>query len=221
MLPADRRARAQTCSLLFALVASGCSGSSGVQSSPTPLDLTTPTDGAPMAPGDMVRVGFWREANLNGDYAVESSGEVILPILGARSVAGKPADEVRRALLSEYSGQLRNQEVSVTTLRRVRVLGYVRQPGLYYVDATMSVADAIALAGGVDVEGDVRDIRLLRDGTVIRPDLDQSVRLGSAGIRSSDQIEVGQRGWLSRNTAAVIGSAVAATAIIISALIQN
>ena len=174
-----------------------------------------------MAAGDMIRVAFWRETNLNGDYPVEVSGAVILPILGTRQVAGRPADEVREKLLTEYVGQVRNQEVSVTVLRRVRVLGSVRAPGLYYVDATMSVADAIALAGGVASDGNPSDIRLMRDGVIVRKDLDQSVSLGSTGIQSGDQVNVEQKGWAARNSGAIIGAFIASAAIIAAAVIQS
>jgi len=174
-----------------------------------------------MAAGDMIRVAFWRETNLNGDYPVEVSGNVILPILGSRQVAGRPANEVREKLVVEYTGQVRNQEVSVTILRRVRVLGSVSDPGLYYVDATMSVADAIALAGGVTSDGNPSDIRLMRDNVIVREDLDQSVYLGSAGIQSGDQINVAQKSWIARNTGAIIGSFVAGTAIVAAAVISN
>lgn len=212
-------------SLAFMLVAAtagtACGGSNSTEPSPSPITLASSTDGAPTAAGDMIRVAFWRETNLNGDYPVEASGEVILPILGTRQVAGRAADEVRKGLLAEYAGQVRNQEVNVTILRRVRVLGSVGQPGLYYVDATMSVADAIALAGGITTDGNPNDVRLMRDGVIVREDMDQSIPLGSAGIRSGDQINVQQRSWGSRYTGAILGSIIAGMAIIAAAVIQN
>jgi acetyltransferase-like isoleucine patch superfamily enzyme len=44
--------------------------------------------------------------------------------------------------------------------------------------------------------------------------------IGASDIRSGDQIVVGQKSWLARNTAVIIGSVIAAGAIIAAAFIN-
>ena len=103
----------------------------------------------PLTPGDALKLSFWREPELNGQYEIDESGTTVLPILGTRNVTALPAGELKTKLTEEYGQELRNQEVQIVLLRRVRVLGEVNRPGLYYLDATMTLGDAIALAGSV------------------------------------------------------------------------
>jgi polysaccharide export outer membrane protein len=174
-----------------------------------------------LQPGDAVRVRVWREGDLSGEFQVDQRGVVTLPLLGEREVTGLHPDSLRDRLVTEYRTYLQNPSVDVTLLRRISVLGEVRSPGLYPVDGTMTLADAIAMAGGVGPQGNQDDIRLIRDGAEIRTDLDEQVLVGSGDLRSGDQVVVGQKSWFSRNSGAVFGSVVAASAIIAAALINN
>jgi polysaccharide biosynthesis/export protein len=174
-----------------------------------------------LQPGDAVRVRVWREGDLSGEFQVDQRGVVTLPLLGEREVTGMHPDSLRDRLVVEYREYLQNPSVEVTLLRRISVLGEVRSPGLYPVDGTMTLADAIAMAGGVGPQGNDDDIRLIRDGAEIRTDLDEEILVGSGDLRSGDQVVVGQKSWLARNSGAVFGSLIAASAIIAAAFINN
>jgi len=157
------------------------------------------TNGASLLPGDIVRIQIWREEDLSGEFQVNESGIVVLPLLGDRSVLGISPDSLRDQLVEEYDGFLVNPSVNVTLLRRVTVMGEVRVPGLYPVDATVSVAQLIAIAQGVTSEGDVNRIRLIRGGQTVNTNLAGTMAITEAGIRSGDQIMIGKRSWISRN----------------------
>lgn len=174
-----------------------------------------------LEPGDAIRVEIWREPDLSGVFDIDERGTVTLPLLGDHKVAGLSADSLRDALVAEYAEYLQNPSIDVTLLRRVSILGEVRSPGLYPVDATITLAEALALAGGVAPNGNKNDINLIRDGEVIPQNLEAAAVVGSTDIRSGDQIIVGERSWASRHSGAIIGSAVAAAAIIGAALISN
>jgi polysaccharide export outer membrane protein len=165
-------------------------------------------------------VTVWREEDLSGTFTIDDRGVVTLPLLGERRVAGMPATELRDALLGDYREYLQNPSIEVAVLRRITVLGSVGQPGLYTVDTTMSLREAIGLAGGVAPTGDATDIRLLRDGRVVRSVLDGNASIGAVDIRSGDEIVVGERSWLERNSGALLGSLIAAAAVITTALIR-
>ena len=47
-----------------------------------------------------------------------------------------------------YDHRLVDGSEAVTFLRRVNVLGAVKEPGVYPVDETMTIANVLALAGG-------------------------------------------------------------------------
>lgn len=164
-----------------------------------------PNEQNSLLPGDVVRVRIWREEDLSGEFQVDENGFVVLPLLGRRQVMGISPAVLREQLTDQYAEYLVNPSVNVTLLRRITVLGEVRVPGLYPVDATVSVAALIALAQGLSPDGDADDIRLVREGRVIRSNLRGTAVIGEEGIRSGDQIIVGKRSWISRNIASLVG----------------
>ena len=198
------------------LILSGC-GSSGPP--PAPVSAA-PVEPAPLAPGDAIDVSFSREPEQSGTYAVDETFRVGLPFLGARSVEGVRPSDLRADLMAEYEARLRNQTIDLRILRRVRVLGSVLNPGLYRVDATMSLADVVAEAGGATPDGDLNGVQVMHeDGTV-------SSQIGiSAGaftdLRSGDEVFVPQRSWVSRNGVVLLSATVSAFAIIAAAALYN
>lgn len=151
-------------------------------------------------PGDVVRLRIWREPDMSGDFTVDDAGTVTFPRLGRMQVASMAADSMKNLLITEYARYLRNPSVEVTLLRRVRVTGAVRTPGLYTADQTMRVRDVLALAGGATTDGHMDQVRLDRNGQSIRLDLRGSPRDNDMALRSGDQLYVPQRNWFARNT---------------------
>ena len=198
------------------LVLAACSGSPPVQTAPASEAAET----LALSPGDAIRVQVWREADLSGTFTVDDRGIATLPLLGEREVTGLDPSELRDKLLTDYREYLQNPSIEVTILRRISILGAVRSPGLYPVDATVSLSDALALAGGLAPHGNLNDIRLIRDRQVILLDFDAATLVGMSDIRSGDQIVVGAKGWIARNPGAFFGSLLAAGAIITATLIR-
>jgi len=167
----------------------------------------------PLAPGDMIRLHFWQEAQFSGDFPVDERGLVTLPLLGVRQVTLWPADQIKTQLIQEYARQLRDQPAQVTVLRRVRVLGAVQNPGLYHVDPTMRMGDVLALAGGPSQDAKQDRVSVLRNGKLIASRIDSSTIL--YGLRSGDQIMVPRGSWIERNAAILIGATLSGLAIIV------
>lgn len=178
-------------------------------------------DGADVVvrPGDRVRLKVWREPDLSGEFAVDEDGVVVLPKIGPVEVHSLSTDSLRTLLVARYSSSLRNPAVEVTVLRRVNVLGAVRNPGLYHVDLTTTVADVLAMAGGVSSDGNQNRIELVRAGQRQPVRLTQQSRLADSPILSGDQLFVAQRSWLERNSG-LIAAGVTGTALIFAALIR-
>ncbi len=154
-------------------------------------------------PGDVVRLRIWREPDMSGDYTVDDAGTVTVPRLGRLRVTGMATDSLKSLLIVGFAKYLRNPSVEVTLLRRVRVTGAVRTPGLYTADQTMRVRDVLALAGGATTDGHMDRVRLDRNGESVRLDLRGSPRDNDTALRSGDQLYVPQRNWFSRNTQVV------------------
>jgi polysaccharide export outer membrane protein len=169
-------------------------------------------------PGDLVRLTVYRETDLNGEYLVDENGMATLPLIGRQRLAGLGFDALREHLILEYQKHLRNPSITVTPLRRVNVLGEVQRPNLYAVDPTVSLVGAVAMAGGATPEGDLRRIRVIRGGQVIRNRVGEAETLTALDIRSGDQIVVDRRSWMDRNSAAVV-SAILAIPSLVSTII--
>lgn len=169
----------------------------------------------PLRPGDAIRLSLSREVDLSGDYPVDEAGNVGLPLIGVRQVNGIPAAQLKQQLIDAYEEQLRNQTVQVILLRRVRVLGAVNQPGLYHVDPTMTLGDAVALAGGATPVGRMDEVKIVRAGREIDADMTDSA---FRQIRSGDHVLVPERNWFTRNTGLIVGASLSVLGILLSQL---
>lgn len=207
--PADRGARGAGIAILVTALAlhAGAARLIAQQSSDGgSADAAEPARARPaplLRPGDMVRLRIWREPDLSGDFPVDQDGVVVFPKIGAQRVTSQSPDQLRERLVAAYRFYLRNPSIDVVLLRRVNIRGAVRQPGLYTVDATTTLADAIALAGGSTPDGDMDRVEILRDGRRIVTRLSRDKTLAELPIQSGDQIFIPERSWISRNTGIV------------------
>ncbi|HUX33215.1 MAG TPA: polysaccharide biosynthesis/export family protein [Gemmatimonadaceae bacterium] len=145
-------------------------------------------------PGDIMRVKFWPETQYSGDYQVETSGIVAMPLLGEMHVIGKPLGEVRNEVRDRYRSLTTNGVAIVSLQFRVSVIGQVLRPGLYPVDATQSVFDVLSQAGGPSPGADITQIRLLRNDHVIVLNGETAIETGapmlSVLLESGDRLVV-------------------------------
>jgi polysaccharide export outer membrane protein len=174
---------------------------------------------APLQPGDLVRLKIWREPDLSGDFRVDEAGVATFPKIGSLPVSQLSPDSLKSLLVSSYARFLQNPSVDVVFLRRVNVLGAVKNPGLYDVDPTMTVADVIAMAGGVTPDGQSKKVELHRPGQSETVKLSLQSRLTDFPLRSGDQLRVPQRSWLARN-GTVLAAGITAVALITAAVVR-
>jgi protein involved in polysaccharide export with SLBB domain len=169
---------------------------------------------ATVQPGDLIRLKIWREPDMSGDIRVDEDGIATLPRIGPLPVADLPADSLKRILLRSYAKFLRDPSVDIAVLRRVTILGAVRTPNVYHIEPTMTVADALALAGGASPEGKQDQVELRRRAGAIPLKLSRGARLADTPLRSGDELYVPERSWFSRNSAVVIGGVGTAASIL-------
>ena len=175
-----------------------------------------------LVPGDFLRVLVWREEDLSGEFQVDQDGKIVLPLLGEVSVGERGWDEVRDWLLQEYGKELRNPSIELTPFRSVYVLGEVNLPGRYNVHPTNdNLAGAVSLAGGVTPDGDIRNMRIVRDGGVILDGIAVEQGLAQLGIRSGDQLFVGRRSWLDRNSTFIVSAILSVSSIVVAILTKG
>jgi polysaccharide export outer membrane protein len=104
-----------------------------------------------LGPGDKVRVTVYGEADLSGDYQIDGTGIVRLPLIGALRASGYTAPALEAGIgMALAKGYLKNPRVNVeiVSYRPFYIIGAVNRPGEYpYVDH-ISALNAVALAGG-------------------------------------------------------------------------
>ena len=172
-----------------------------------------------LMPGDILRVEIWREPDLSGDFQVDQDGTLVLPLLGKLLVTDRAWNIVKDDLMQDYLRDLRNPSIELTPFRNVYVLGEVNLPGRYNVHPTDdNLAGAVSLASGVTPDGDVTNMRIVRDGVIILDGIAGEQRLAELGIRSGDQLFIGRRGWLDRNSTFIASAILSLSGIVVAIL---
>lgn len=101
--------------------------------------------------GDSVRVTVFEQDDLTNSYAVDQSGYISFPLVGAVAARGRTVQQVEGAIASQLrNGFLRDPDVSVEVerYRSIFVMGEVGAAGQYSYVPGMTVQSAIASAGG-------------------------------------------------------------------------
>lgn len=105
-----------------------------------------------LGPGDQIRIITYGEEQLTGEFRVDASGDIALPLVGSVHAAGLTSQQLASTLTSTLrkSKLYQNPSVSVEVVayRPVFVLGEVSKPGQYPYQPGMSVVTAVAVAGG-------------------------------------------------------------------------
>lgn len=193
------------------------SNNSNVFSSLKELDYTASTEQVTIAPGDMLDIKVFQAEELSGKVRVESNGRVSLPLIGEFEVAGLTPVEAEKKLQDLLGRKyLQNPQVTVFmesfTNQRVTLEGEVSKPGVYPINGSMTLLQAIALSAGPSNLADPSKVVLFRrNGEQTKAyhlDLTK-IREGSMGdpyLRGDDRIIVhrsNSRYWL-RETATLL-----------------
>jgi polysaccharide export outer membrane protein len=190
------------------LVSAGCGGGPGPETGVVPARLPS-ADSAAVAgraqlrPGDVVKINIWRESEMSRDYEVDGGGRIELPKLGRLEVTNLSADSLKHLLEARYGRFVRDPTIEVSLRRRISVLGSVKSPGIFQVDPYVTVAEALALAGGTTPDAKVDHVTLLRGDQRLSTRISTRTRLAESQVQSGDQLYVPDRGWLNRNVAIV------------------
>jgi protein involved in polysaccharide export with SLBB domain len=150
-------------------------------------------------PGDVLQVRVWPDTSLSGEFPIEETGYAYLPVVGRIEAGGQNLADIRASLRTAYAREMTMPVVTVTPIFRVSVLGAVRAPGLYRVDPTMTLFDAISMAGGFLENADPGRLRILRDGRVIEVNAQAALEtggpIGGVDLHSGDRVVVPEERW--------------------------
>jgi polysaccharide export outer membrane protein len=134
-----------------------------------------PANGPPPAyrlgSGDRVRVTIFEHPDLSGEFEVDSSGRLALPLIRGVSALGLSLPGLEDAIAERLTGErIVNPKVSVDLVksRPVCVLGEVVKPGCFDYYYGMRVSSALAMAGGYTYRARKNTVDITREsGEVI------------------------------------------------------
>lgn len=139
------------------------------------VEAVAPPPLVQLGAGDQVKIDVFGNPDLATTTYITDDGLVRMPLVGAVVVGGQsPAEAARRIETALKDAQyLINPQVTVTLVQslvqRVSVLGEVKNPGSYPIQANSTVFDLVALAGGISEKGsDVVYIQRANDAGVIQ-----------------------------------------------------
>ncbi len=101
--------------------------------------------------GDSLRVIVFGEEQLSGEFRVDGSGKVAMPLIGEVPAKNHTTRELESDIAKRLSqGYVKDAKVSVEVLnhRPFFILGEVRNPGQYQYVNGMTAMAAVAMAGG-------------------------------------------------------------------------
>jgi polysaccharide export outer membrane protein len=184
--------------LLQALILAGCAANGQVvQETPVsgygPPSSRGPVGPYVLGPGDKVRLKVYGDTDVNDQCEVNSAGYVSIPLVGQVKAAGLTTRQLEGALMSRMKGKIANDpkvNVEIATYAPFYVYGEVKKAGTYPFQPGITVADAVATAGGLTYRANEDKVLLQRAGShqaVIVP-VDGTVR-----VYPGDNIRVAER----------------------------
>ena len=135
-----------------------------------------------LGPGDKIKLTVFGETDLSGDFTLDGSGNLALPLVGQVRAAGYTAPQLEATIGSAMSqGYLKSPRISVevATYRPFYIIGAVNRPGEYPYVNHMNALNAIALAGGYTNTAVESVVYVRREGsnTEIRMPTDRSTQI--------------------------------------------
>ena len=153
-------------SFLFAFLVFAALMCGGCQSPLPPLpNPPGPHTAVRLSPGDVIKLSFAEESDLDQTQKIRRDGKVSLPFLGEVTAAGKRVIDFQRELVRRYEDDLENPDVLVTLENgpaTVIISGFATYPGRITFERPTTIYQAIMQAGGVTDYGSLSNIHLTR-----------------------------------------------------------
>ncbi len=118
-----------------------------------------------LAAGDRVRVIVFGQDSLSNSFAVNSSGDIAMPLIGMVPARGRTTDQLAHEIADRLrNGYVRDPRVSVEVeaYRPFFILGEVTTAGQYPYVNGMTVETAVAIAGGFTPRASKDEAQLTR-----------------------------------------------------------
>ena len=115
---------------------------------------------------DVLSINVWKEADISRSVPVRSDGRISLPLAGEIQAAGQTPLQLEQQIAAKLKNFIAEPEVTVmvqqSNSQKFNILGQVSKPGSFPLNNSMTVLDAIALAGGFKDFAKQKSIYVLR-----------------------------------------------------------
>jgi polysaccharide export outer membrane protein len=120
--------------------------------------------------GDTISVNVWENRDLNTEATIRPDGTITMPLVGDLKAAGETPSALKTQIKTKLGDFLKIQPgtepvtIAVRSWRSYRftIQGEVVRQGVFTADHFVTVADAIAMAGGVSRFAKRSEIKLFR-----------------------------------------------------------
>lgn len=182
---------------LFAAVsfvlAACASGPAPAPAGPSPTAATSTNTVYQLGTGDQIRISVFGQPDLSGQFVVDGTGSIAMPLIGTIQAQGKSTSELEQTIYDRLTdGYVRDPQVSaeVINYRPFYILGEVANPGEYPYTNNLSVLNAVASAGGFTYRANKRVVFIKS----VDANQEVSVTLDStATVQPGDTIRIGER----------------------------
>ena len=163
-------------------------------------------------PGDRIVLWVNGEPSMSNTFSVRAGNTLAIPTIPELSLQGVRRAELRGLLVREIGRYIKEPEIQVSVLVNVAILGAVTRPGFYAVAPDAPITDVLMTAGGPTANADLSKSRIVRDDAIVTGSaklsrlLEANSTLDESGVRSGDQILVGQTSQHWQLITTVLGS---------------
>ncbi len=168
----------------------GCA--SGVGNLP-PLESASATE-IRLAPGDKIAIAVQELEEMSGEYIIDETGSVSLPLIDQLPASGLSYVQMQNAIASRLIAADIVKDPNVTVqpleLRPIYILGEVRQPGEYTFRQGMTVFAAVASAGGYTYRAKTDEVAITR---IVGDRTTTGLATKDTVVMPGDRIEVFER----------------------------
>jgi len=115
---------------------------------------------------DVLAISVWKEPEVSKTVPVRSDGKISLPLVGEVQASGQTPLKLEKEIAAKLQNYISEPEVTVIVQeiksQKFNILGQVEKPGSYPLANSMTVLDAIALAGGFKDFAKQKSVYVLR-----------------------------------------------------------
>lgn len=190
--------------LAVCLVTMGAAGPVGAQDSggSAPRVAAGQVQEYRLNPGDGIVIQVFEEPDLDAKVQLSENGKATLPLVGEVSLSGLGVKAAATLIEAAYrKGYLVKPTVTVTVTEKKRerfnLIGQVAKPNAYYFpeSGTLTLLDAIGLAGGFTRMANQKVVVTRASGTVVKIDASNRAEALRFRLLPGDTVDCRERGF--------------------------